>query len=107
MKVIINADGRTCTTLNEEGIHPDLDKMTTYSEPRENNPFFINAMKRREQAESERQTFEIDFGAMPFSQKELLYMKNELDYLGVDKGEALRPGTTHEAEIVNGKAVIK
>lgn len=92
MKVIINADGKTCTTVNPYP-KPNRDEFNS-----ESHSFYLMFLKIWEQAQSERQTFEIENAIV-----EPIPIWN----WGTIRGKTFDPGTTHEAEIVNGKAVIK
>lgn len=98
MKVIINADGRTCTTVNPLGDKPELknyrsDERFTF---RDEGRKYIRDIKKWQKAQDERQTFEIDFS-----------LSNRSKRVFVNGFYRYDPGTTHSAEIVNGKAVIK
>lgn len=103
MQVIINEGGLTCTTVNHLGGYPSpRSKAEKIIDKKQFESYENDCNKRAawHKAQSERQTFEIEHEC------EEGVCSVEIP-LSLKTRCRLIPGTTHEAQIVNGKAVIK
>lgn len=84
VEVIINPDGKSCTTLNPLGNSAREYHASRYG----TELFWFDSKNKWQQAESERKTHEI---------------ANAKEIANIIR---FKPGTTHKAQIINNKAVI-
>lgn len=94
MKAIINPDGVTCTTVNPLGESAFL---PGHLYP-QSMSFQIKRQAEWQQAEADRKTYEIEYVVCQGVHYEGNYCED---------GIILQPGTVHEIEVINDKAIIK
>ena len=99
-RVIINSDGKTCTTTNPFGEEPNIHKYE--DTPSEQLEYYAN-MNDWQQAEQDQKTYEISYVMLDECVSLYDYIRTKKVF-DIDK---LKPGTEHEAEIINNKAIIQ
>lgn len=106
VEVIINPDGKSCTTLNQLST-PEVGREKLYSShdtSPESQFYHENWHKRHkawQQAEFERKTYEIDI-----DKSSVIFLSGKRCTVNKVSGLYFPFSSTHQAQIINNKAVI-